>query len=254
MRVFYALSTALACGASASASAPPLIGNVSAVYALLERVIPGSSPHFALSLLPPAQACAAGVAAPCFVLSPGSAPGAEVALAGSSASELSAGVGHYLREYLNMTIGWPRGGGSNVFAPAAWPAPPAAGDARARVVPWVRRRRSLCRRRARSPHRSLCRCARARFPPKPLPPRARFPPLPHTRLLPPRRLQSYVMNVCTPSYSLVWYDWPAWERFCEAGCSGAARARFPRPRALRAPPAAAHSRSLRALPQWTGWR
>ncbi len=163
MRVFYALSTALACVASASASAPPLIGNVSAVYALLERVIPGSSPHFALSLLPPAQACAAGVAAPCFVLSPGSAPGAEVALAGSSASELSAGVGHYLREYLNMTIGWPRGGGSNVFSPAAWPAPPAAGDARARVVPWVRSRRSLCRRRARSP-------------PQPLPPRARALP------------------------------------------------------------------------------
>ena len=133
-----ARAAALACVAAcaASASAPPLIGNVSAVYAMLERVLPGSSAHFALSLLPPTQACAAGVAAPCFVLTAGPAPGAEVALAGSSASELSAGVGHYLREYLNMTIGWPRGGGSRVYTPAAWPAPPAAGDARARIVPW----------------------------------------------------------------------------------------------------------------------
>ena len=29
--------------------------------------------------------------------------------------------GHYMREYCNMTIGWPRGGGSNVWVPTSWP-------------------------------------------------------------------------------------------------------------------------------------
>lgn len=146
---------------AAHAAAPPLIGNVSAVYALLERLIPGASSHFQLSLRDPEGACAAGVAAPCFVLTPGTGS-AEVALAGSSAAELTAGLGHYFRDYLNFTFGWPRGGGNRVFTPAAYPRPPAGGEARARIVRW-----------------------------------------------------SYIMNVCTHSYSLVWYDWPAWERFLD---------------------------------------
>ena len=26
---------------------------------------------------------------------------------------------------------------------------------------------------------------------------------------------SYIMNVCTHSYSLVWYSWPEWEAFID---------------------------------------
>jgi hypothetical protein len=52
----------------------------------------------------------------CFTLSDS---GAQTAIAGTSAAELTAGIGHYFRELCNMTFGWPRGGGSNVFTPAA---------------------------------------------------------------------------------------------------------------------------------------
>ncbi len=40
-----------------------------------------------------------------------------VAVRGTTASELTAAIGIYFRDYCNMTIGWPRGGGSNVFMP-----------------------------------------------------------------------------------------------------------------------------------------
>ena len=160
-----ALHCAAATAVAAAASpAPPLplpphgAGSVAAVAALIERVLPGASAHFALALAP-ASACGDGSAA-CFALS--DAPGGAVAVAGTTASELAAGVGHYLRELCNLTIGWPRGGGSNVFTPAAWPAIGAAPIARARAAPW-----------------------------------------------------SYMENVCTHSYSLVWYDWPAWEAFID---------------------------------------
>ena len=128
-----------------------------AAYDLLERVLPGSSAHFALSIAPTCAGVAAGRS--CFTLSDS---GAQTAIAGTSAAELTAGIGHYFREFCNMTFGWPRGGGSNVFTPAAWPSVGAAPLVVARVVPF-----------------------------------------------------SYVMNVCTHSYSLVWYDWPAWERFID---------------------------------------
>ena len=159
------LCVVLAAGGAAASSRvhpatparPYLIGNVSAVYDMLERVLPGSSSHFALSL---ALGCA-GTASPyCFAVS--DAPGGLVAVVGTSASELSAGVGTYLREVCNMTFGWPRGGGSNVFTPSSWPAVGPAPITRGRLTP-----------------------------------------------------MSYIMNVCTHSYSLVWYDWPAWEAFID---------------------------------------
>ena len=83
-----------------------------------------------------------------------------VAIAGTSASELTFAIGEYLREDCNMSIGWARGGNSNVFLPHAWPMATAA--TRRRVAPW-----------------------------------------------------SYMMNVCTHSYSLVWYGWDEWAGFID---------------------------------------
>jgi hypothetical protein len=136
---------------------PPAQGTVQAAYDLLERMIPGSSSHFALVIAPTPPGCPAGRS--CFLLADNDA---QVSVVGTSAAELTAGIGHYFREFCNFTIGWPRGGGSNVFAPAAWPSIGATPVVVARVVPL-----------------------------------------------------SYVMNVCTHSYSLVWYDWPAWEKFID---------------------------------------
>jgi hypothetical protein len=115
-------------GATLAAAGP---GNVTAVYALIERVLPGASPHFALSFAP---ACAGVDAATgCFTLADG--PGATITIAGTSAAELTAGLGLYLREWANLTIGWPRGGGSVLEVPATWPA---VGPAvvRARAARW----------------------------------------------------------------------------------------------------------------------
>ena len=141
------LLAAMAAMASAGASAQPrpapaatfpqhLVGNVSAVAALLERVLPGSSAHFALSLAPACPGIPAGKA--CFSLADGSdadGAGRTVAISGTSASELTGGLGVYLREYCGMTFGWERGGASRVFTPATWPrvGPPVS---RARSVPF----------------------------------------------------------------------------------------------------------------------
>ena len=61
-----------------------------------------------------------------------------------------------------MTIGWPRGGGSNIFIPEKWPAIGADPITKRRIAPW-----------------------------------------------------SYIMNVCTHSYSLAFYDWNQWEAFID---------------------------------------
>lgn len=142
---------------SAVVPVPTLLGSVEAVYALLERVLPGSSSHFALSLLN-SSACTGPILS-CFTID--DAPAGMTAIAGTTASELSGGVGLYLREYCGMTVvsvvlrehrreecpqinhlrhlllrqGWPRGGGSNVFIPAHWPLV-GAPVKRSRVVPW----------------------------------------------------------------------------------------------------------------------
>lgn len=139
----------------ALSSAQQIVGNVSAVYDLLERVLPSSSSHFVLSIVP----FCPGTSQPCYQIT--DTPDGKIALAGTSASELTAGVGFYLREFCNLTIGWPRGGGSSLALPKSWPVF-GTKMTRSRNVPW-----------------------------------------------------SYAMNVCTHSYSFVWYDWKAWESFID---------------------------------------
>ena len=107
-------------------------GTADAAYSLLERVLPGSSAHFHLSLSN--LSCASNVESPCFAVSDGS--GGSIDIVGTTASELTAAIGFYFREMCNMTIGWPRGGGSNIFTPAAWPVIGAIPYARQRNVPF----------------------------------------------------------------------------------------------------------------------
>jgi len=87
-------------------------------------------------------------------------------VSGTSASELGAGIGWYLRHYCNMTLGWPRGGGSFLPPMSRWPRIDANKTKRSlvkrRQVPW-----------------------------------------------------SYLMNVCTHSYSLVWYNETDWENYID---------------------------------------
>lgn len=133
-------------------------GTVQAAYDLLERILPGSSAHFGLAMTSSCPGISAGT--PCFMLSDDNS-GSQVQIAGTSASEITAGIGYYLMQFCNMSFGWPRGGGSNVFTPATWPT---VGQAvvQARTAPY-----------------------------------------------------SYIMNVCTHSYSLVWYSWSQWEGFID---------------------------------------
>ena len=137
-----------------------LVGSVPAVSGLLERVLPpGSAARFELAIVPSCPGVPIGRA--CFTLADG-AGGETTKVTGTSASELTGGIGVYLREYCNMTIGWPRGGGSHVFTPSPWPKIGAVAVSRARSVPY-----------------------------------------------------SHVTQVCTHSYTLVWHDWPAWEKFID---------------------------------------
>jgi hypothetical protein len=105
-------------GASSHMPLPAIVGDLNSAYELLERLLPGSSAHFSLSLS--GSGPCAGLAPPCFSLVDG--PGGVVNVSGTGVSEVTAGLGVYLREVCNMTIGWPRGGGSNVFTPSPWPA------------------------------------------------------------------------------------------------------------------------------------
>jgi len=152
--------TIVSCLSSAALGAalptPQLVGTVSAAYDVVERLIPNSRSHFALSLVGGCDGVPANT--PCFTTA-NTADGT-VAIAGTSASELTFAIGEYLRQDCNMTIGWPRGGNSNLFLPTAWPKATAA--TRKRIAPW-----------------------------------------------------SYMMNVCTHSYSLVWYGWAEWTSFID---------------------------------------
>ena len=125
-----------------------------AVFTLIDRVLPGASSHFVLAIVNDTAT------KNCFSVS--DSPDGKVAVVASDASLLAAGVGYYLREHCNMTIGWVRGGGDgNVRVPASWPA--------------VGKQETRCR---------------------------------HVDHL-------YFMNVCTHSYSLVWYGWAEWERLLD---------------------------------------
>lgn len=116
--VFALLSTCIAApvgDAFGPGTPKPLQGNVSAVEELLERVLPGARAHFRLSI--DASACSSS--AGCFTLEDGS--GGTVKVTGSTTSDVSAGVGAYLMDHANMTIGWARGGGQNLHLPQHWP-------------------------------------------------------------------------------------------------------------------------------------
>lgn len=116
------------------ASFPPhLIGSVPAAQALLERVLPGSSARFELSIAPECPGIPVGKA--CFALVDGAGRDT-TQISGTSASELTGGIGFYLREYCNITVGWPRGGRSNVFTPLPWPKVGEVPVSRARSVPY----------------------------------------------------------------------------------------------------------------------
>ena len=111
-----------------------LVGNVSAVETLLERVLPGSSSHFELSLALACPGIPSGRA--CFTIADGGGgSAARTVITGTSASELTGGLGIYLREYCGMTFGWERGGSSRVFTPASWPRV-GSPVSRARSVPY----------------------------------------------------------------------------------------------------------------------
>jgi alpha-N-acetylglucosaminidase len=122
---------------------------------LVERVLPGARGHFSFKVV---DSCSGSVKAPCYDLSDN---GDRVMIAATSISEMTAGIGYYLRNIGNMTIGWPRGGGNNLFLPKQWPKVGEA-IAKRRNVPW-----------------------------------------------------SYFMNVCTHSYSLVWYGWAEWQQIID---------------------------------------
>jgi len=98
---------------------PPVplpMGDINEIYNLLERLIPTSSSHFQLQLVSNINS----TTIPYFTLSDVPNTG-QILIQGTSASELASGIGYYLREYCNMTIGWIRGGGSNLFLPTTWP-------------------------------------------------------------------------------------------------------------------------------------
>ena len=142
---FLLLANLAAANAQQEAITPYVnLGSVEAVEGLLDRLLPGSKSHFTLSLDPKAGPAT-------FTLAD---KGGAVSITATGAAELAYGVGHYLREYCNMTIGWKRGGGSNVFIPSVWPKIGSSPVTISRNTPW-----------------------------------------------------SYMMNVCTHSYSLVWYSW-----------------------------------------------
>lgn len=98
---------------------PHLIGDVAAVYALADRVLGETvaSAQFAFSIQQACPGVDPGVY--CFTLS--DRADGKISITGTTASELTAGLGVYLREWCGMTVGWHRGGGSYVFIPNPWP-------------------------------------------------------------------------------------------------------------------------------------
>lgn len=140
---------------NADASSASLVGETSAVYDLIDRVLGGKDHPIQLKLVSPPSSSSLY-----FTLQDGEDE--QVKITASTASELGAGVGWYLRHYCNMTLGWPSGGGSRIIIPDAWPKIGSRPVVKKRAVPW-----------------------------------------------------SYFMNVCTHSYSLVWYNEQDWEAFID---------------------------------------
>lgn len=145
---------------AASASATPTVSAATQpVYALIDRVL-GSHQHFQLVIEPNIEPL-------CFRLADvDDLPGEIITVHAQDASLLAAGVGWFLRERANMTIGTFRWGGSRLTVPKGrWPQMKTTGGP-AHV------------------------CRQVKY--------------------------SYMMNVCTHSYSLVWYSWEKhWQPFLD---------------------------------------
>ena len=141
------------------------MSSVASALALIERLLPGGSAHFQLSLSPSSQRACFSITDETAETSTGTGTGNRIAISASDVSTLSAGVGVYLRERCNMTIGWARGGGSSgIQVPKRWPTMAFSGGdvTRCRLVDHL-----------------------------------------------------YFMNVCTHSYSLVWYGWDEWQKMLD---------------------------------------
>jgi hypothetical protein len=123
--LLYLLSLSLA---HAQRPLPPIGAGAPAAYSLLERLYPGASSAFTFSL-----GARCPTSSSCFTLS--DAPNGTIAISGTTTGELTFGLGHYLRTYVNVTYGWPRGGGSRLPALPAWPRVGLA-ITRPRLAPW----------------------------------------------------------------------------------------------------------------------
>ncbi|CAJ1949486.1 unnamed protein product [Cylindrotheca closterium] len=149
-----------------TAYASQLLGTTDAVYRLITRVLKQNEHPFQLHLVGSSSASSAADESS-FRMEPKyfelqDEGNGNILVTGSTASELGAGVGWYLRHYCNMTLGWPSGGGSRIVIPDQWPSIGSKKVRKTRAVPW-----------------------------------------------------SYFMNVCTHSYSLVWYDKQDWEQYID---------------------------------------
>jgi hypothetical protein len=104
-----------------------------------------------------------------------------IAITATSISELTAGLGYYFKEYCNFTLEWSTGGragGSHIVIPEVWPVPL---------------------------HHNIR--FNSTMDVRPLDRQSVSVTIQKHRMVP----WSYLMNVCTHSYSLVWYDWSAWQ-------------------------------------------
>lgn len=190
MRFFlHAMTLALITRSAAAGAVPSfpshLVGEVDAVTALLERVLgAGGSEHFTLLIN---QSLSCPEKNNCFTLEDGA--DGKIMITGSTASELTGGLGVYLREYCGMTIGWVRGGGSNTFIPKTWPSIFSASDTDTSTDTSTDTAGSSTGTDASGAARVVIR----------------------SRSVP----YSHVTQVCTHSYTLVWHDWLQWERFID---------------------------------------
>jgi hypothetical protein len=112
--IFAYILTSLLTIVEVSSSHSHLLGETTAVYSLLKRVLKGKEHPFSLQLVPSASDFY-------FFRLQDDKEEKKIVITASTASELSAGVGWYLRHVCNMTIGWPQGGGSRLPIPTKWP-------------------------------------------------------------------------------------------------------------------------------------
>lgn len=138
-----ALLSAVVPGAASQSAAT---NSTDAAAELIARVLGNDAvEHFELKLLADGQRCVhspnnnrTAIQPPCFALA--DVPSGKLRVEASSMSELTYGIGYYLRFYCAMTVGWPHGGGSYVqklgsVRMPTWPHVGASGFALHRAVP-----------------------------------------------------------------------------------------------------------------------